>query len=182
METFFKIAYAITGLTLLLSFVIGPYLMYYVHNNVKKIKYDLIEKHETIQRETNDAYLSEIDRVKTIYKNDIEMMKRKYDEKVESMHYTELSLDDVETVVNSVIQEIWTNKYYLNYYIRNVVIIPKMPEEISDMTKDVYAALSPNVKINALKYYTNEYFLQKIIRQTEMHFMEYTKQHRPPSK
>ena len=78
--------------------------------------------------------------------------------------------------------KIWNNKYLWNYRLRDVRVIPNMPNEIDNFVKEVISSLGSNIMYNLDKYYTHEYFVRKVARRSQILFVEYQRAYRPQTK
>lgn len=170
----------ICGVLLVLSLIIYPYILFTMY--IKYKKNSEIKLLETSLTEKETEYQNKLTELEQSHLKDVELLHNDFNNNVNSIHYTDLSYETVNTIVNDTFTEIWSNKYLMNYVLKEMVVIPNMDEEIQAMTEDVYNALGANVKHNLLKYYDMEYFIKKITRQTTVTFMEYIKTHKPPSK
>ena len=125
---------------------------------------------------------NEIQMITDMYMEESNEIKDGYEDTLSHIHYTDLSYEEVVKIVDDIFNEIWTNKYFMNYTIRELSVIPEMDKEIADITRDVYNALGDNVKHNLLKYCPMEYFIQKMTRRATILCMDYIKQNKPPIK
>jgi len=93
-----------------------------------------------------------------------------------------LSFNECNEIVNYIIDDIWKNKYFINYRLREITIIPSMDSEITQFVKEVTSAIGDDVMIEILKYYSKDYIIKKITRDAQMLFIEYTKTFKPSTK
>ena len=93
-----------------------------------------------------------------------------------------LSYKECNEIIDNIIDDIWKNKYYISYRLRDISIISHMDEEISVFVKEVIDSISNNVMIECLKYYSYDYLIKKITRTGQMLFIEYTNNHKPNTK
>lgn len=93
-----------------------------------------------------------------------------------------LSFDDCNKIIDDIINDIWTNKYYLNYRLRELTIIPDMDAEINSFVKEVTTSIGSSVMLEILKYYQYNYIIKRITRKSQMLFVEYTRTFKPPTK
>lgn len=95
---------------------------------------------------------------------------------------THLSFDECNKIVENIIDDVYQNKYYINYRLREITIIPKMDEEISNCVKDITNAIGDKVMIELLQYYKYDYIIIRITRKVQMLFIEYTNTFKPNTK
>ena len=93
-----------------------------------------------------------------------------------------LSFSECNDIINTVIDDIWKNKYFITYRLREMRTIPSMDNEIASFVKDVMGSLSLDIIKEAEKYYSQEYIIQKITRQAQMLFIEYINTYKPNTK
>ena len=93
-----------------------------------------------------------------------------------------LTFDEVNSVIDAIVNEIWTNKYEITYTLKDLRVIPKLDQEIRDITKDILNAFSDDFKQNVYRYYSKEYFIILITRKAQYLTIAYTKDHKPSSK
>lgn len=93
-----------------------------------------------------------------------------------------LSFEQCNTIIDNIIDDIWTNKYYYIYRLKDVRVISKMSDEINMCVNDVLSAISDDVKLEICKYYTYEYLIKKITRQVKNLFIDYTYKFKPSTK
>ncbi len=93
-----------------------------------------------------------------------------------------LSFTECNEMVDYIIDDIWKNKYFLNYRLRELTIIPSMDDEITLFTKEIIDSISPNTMVEILKYYSYEYLIKKITRKAQMLLIDYTNTYKPSTK
>lgn len=93
-----------------------------------------------------------------------------------------LTFDECNIIIDNIIDDIWNTKYYLNYRLRDLTMIPSMDTEISKFVEEVYKGIGDPVKLELLKYYSYEYLIQRITRKSQMLFVEYIDKFKPNSK
>lgn len=93
-----------------------------------------------------------------------------------------MSFEDCDKYIENVINDIWQNKYFMNYRLRDLVMIPEMDKEIESFTKDVMEAIGNRVMIELLKFYSYEYIIRKITRKAQVLFIDYTNNFKPSTK
>lgn len=93
-----------------------------------------------------------------------------------------LSFDECNKIIDYIIDDIWKNKYFISYRLREISIIPSMDDEITLFVNEVLESISNDVMSEALKYYSNEYLIKKITRTAQMLFIEYTNTYKPNTK
>ena len=93
-----------------------------------------------------------------------------------------LSYEQCNTILENVIDDIWKNKYFLDYRLREVSIIPNMDQEITLFTKEVLASISDRVMLDLLRFYSHDYIVAKILRKSQMLFVDYTNTFKPNTK
>lgn len=93
-----------------------------------------------------------------------------------------LSFKECNEIIEYITDDIWKNKYYISYRLRDVSIISQMDNEIAEFVKEVIGSISNNVMSECLKYYSYDYLIKKITRTGQMLFIEYTNTHKPNTK
>lgn len=93
-----------------------------------------------------------------------------------------LSFNECNDIIDYIVDDIWKNKYFINYRLRELTIIPAMDDEITSFVKEVVGAISDNVKMEIIKYYSYDYMIQKITRKSQMLFIDYTNNFKPSTK
>lgn len=93
-----------------------------------------------------------------------------------------LSFSECNDIINDVVDDIWKNKYFIAYRLKEVSVIPAMDEEITSFVKEVVDALSEDVIKESCKYYSYDYIIKKITRQGQMLFIDYTNNYKPNAK
>ena len=94
---------------------------------------------------------------------------------------TPMQFDEMNKIINSVFEEV-KEKYLLFYILRELSVIPKMDQEIIDMTKEVMNAFSPEFKQSMYLIYSEEYVIRMITRKCQQFMLDYTDKHKPRSK
>lgn len=136
----------------------------YIRTKKKKVLADTIDSIES-------EYIEKVQEIQTEYQNSMD-----------SISYTPLSVDDVNMIIADVIEELWNNKYLVAYRLKNAKVIANMDDEIREFSKEVYSALSANVIHNAKKYYSYNYMIERITRQATVLLFDYTKKYNSSSK
>ena len=90
-----------------------------------------------------------------------------------------MSFEECKTVIDTVIHEIYVNKYQLYYTLKEIKIIPNMDDEITNMAKEVLNAFSETQYHEFSRYYTDTYLAQYITRTIQLLFVEYTDKNKP---
>lgn len=93
-----------------------------------------------------------------------------------------LSFEECNRIIDNVIEDIWKNKYFLSYRLRDLTIIPNMDNEITDFTKEVLNSISDRVKVETMRYYSHDYMITRITRQAQMLFVDYIDKFKPSTK
>lgn len=93
-----------------------------------------------------------------------------------------LSFSECNTIIDDVIDDIWKNKYFINYRLRDLTMIPSMDEEMQAFIKEVTSAIGNNTMNAILNYYTFDYVIKRITRKAQMLFIEYTNTYKPTTK
>lgn len=96
--------------------------------------------------------------------------------------YPVLEFEKLNKIIDSIVEEVYTNKYLLYYRLREVKIIKHMDKEILDITSEIYESFSPTIVYNIKIYYGEEYFIKKLTRTVQMYLVEYTDKHKPKTK
>lgn len=89
------------------------------------------------------------------------------------------SFDECNDIINTVINEVYTNKYLLYYTIKEITMIPKMDEEIKKITTEVYSSFSETMLTSILQYYSKEYLIKLITRRVQLLLVDYIDKHKP---
>lgn len=178
MDDIIKYTYLILGAVMIVYLMVFPIIIY-VHSTKRKNSNiaALAEKEEI-----DDMHRAEISQIEEDHKNQIKSIERDHEETIKNMKYTPLSFEDINEILTTVMDELWVNKYYMNYYLRDAAVVPDVDKDIANFSKEVFSALSENVVDNALKYYKFDYLIEKITRQSTIIFMDYIKKNKPPSK
>lgn len=90
-----------------------------------------------------------------------------------------LSFDDVNDTIETVVSEVYNNKYLINYKLRDVRILKDMQEEVTKITMDVMNAFDQRFLNQAYRFYTREYLVQMVTRRVTMLILLYTKEYKP---
>lgn len=90
-----------------------------------------------------------------------------------------LSFDEVNDTIETVVSEIYNNKYLINYKLRDVRILSDMQDEVTKITIDVMSAFDQRFLNQAYRYYTREYLVQMVTRRATMLIILYTKEFKP---
>ena len=90
-----------------------------------------------------------------------------------------LSFDDVNDTIETVVSEVYNNKYLINYKLKDIRILSNMQDEVTRITLDVMSAFDQRFLNQAYRYYTREYLVQMITRRATMLIILYTKEHKP---
>lgn len=175
--TIIKSAYLIMGLLIMLALIVYP-LIFILHTRETKKLISMREEYEKKIKDLTDTYNARL----TAAEETNEALRIEHDTMLDNIGYKDLSYEQVNTIVNDIIDEIWTQKYQLSYLLRGIDIIPDMGHDVAEMAGDVTRAINENLWINILKYYSKEYFGAQMARQVEMLFIDYTNKHKPPSK
>ena len=93
-----------------------------------------------------------------------------------------MSFEDVNEVLETVLMDIWSNKYLLYYRLRDIIVIPNMDEEARLITKDVMDALSPEFINYASRYYNTDHITRMIVRKAQVLLIEYLDKHKPSTR
>lgn len=159
--------YLIMGVVFMLAILVCPIILIALHQkNNKKIK--------TVENEYNQRL--------ELANSALEELRNEYELMFDDIKYKELSYSDVNTIVDDIIDEIWNQKYQMNYILRGVDVIPNMTTDISEMSKEVIESINMNLWTNIDRYYDRAYFGAKIVRRVELLFVDYTNRHKPPIK
>ena len=180
-ETFMNVIqyiYLIIGLLAMMSLTVCPILMlvfrYKVNNDINDIanKYDK-EINELTKDYEKRLFLAE---------NEANVIKEEYQNMVDDIHYKPLEYTELNTIVDDIVNELWSQKYQMNYLLRGVDVIPDMTNDIAEMAREVVSSINQNLWANIDRYYDRAYFGSMITRKVEILFIEYTNRHKPPSK
>ena len=98
------------------------------------------------------------------------------------IQYPPLSFDQCNEVLFTLIDDIYKNKYFLQYRLKDIVIIPKMDQEIEKITKEIYSGLSDHLKYSFSIYYSEDYVISMITRKVQLLLVEYTNTYKPSTK
>ena len=109
----------------------------------------------------------------------IRVVKRNKQVKVPEPVRVPLSFEQCEEILTVIIDDIYKNKYFLQYILRELTVIPKMDDEIQKITKDIYSAMSPYLIYSYRTYYTESYLISMITRRVQMLLVEYTNTYKP---
>ena len=90
-----------------------------------------------------------------------------------------LSFDDVNDTIETVVSEIYNNKYLINYKLKDIRILANMQDEVEKITIDVMNAFDYRFLNQAYRYYTREYLVQMVTRRVTMLIILYTKEYKP---
>lgn len=112
------------------------------------------------------------------YKKNI-MLSQKQNQTLDNVR---MSFEDCDRYIENIINDIWQNKYFMNYRLRDLVMIPEMDHEIESFTKDVLEAVGNRVMIEILKFYSHDYIIRKITRKAQVLFIDYTNTYKPSTK
>lgn len=96
--------------------------------------------------------------------------------------FVPLPFNQCDDILNKIIDDVYKNKYYLYYRLKDVRVISKMDNEVSEITKDIYAAMSDNLKMSFSFYYTEDYLIAMITRKVQMLLVDYTSTFKPITK
>lgn len=111
-----------------------------------------------------------------------EDIRNEYQSVFDDIHYKALSYTELNEIIDSVVDELWNQKYQMNYLLRGVDIIPGMDAEIAEMAKEVVASINKNLWANIYRYYDDEYFGAMIVRRVQLLFIDYINRHKPPAR
>jgi len=90
-----------------------------------------------------------------------------------------MSFEECTNIIDTVIREVYTNKYQLYYTLKEMTIIPNMDDEIESIAKEVLNAFSDTQYVEFSRYYTNTYLVQYITRSIQLLLVEYTDKNKP---
>ena len=93
-----------------------------------------------------------------------------------------LSYEEVNVIIEGIISEIFNNKYLLYYKLKEITIIPKMDEEVTNITKEVISAFSDTFIHECENYYTKEFLVMMITRKVQILLVDYTNTNKPNTK
>lgn len=93
-----------------------------------------------------------------------------------------LSFEQCEEILGVIITDVYNNKYYLHYRLKDIKVIPKMDQEIVDITKEILDGMSPHLKKSFAMYYTDEYLVSMITRRVQALLVQYTNDNKPMTK
>ena len=168
MTEILKIIAIMAGIMMILTYTILPVVGCIIY--MKRTK----EKEIEAQRRYDAEMIARFDN---------ESKKREYEiQKAQTPIHRDIAYDELERIIENVITEIWNNKYLWNYRLRDVRVIPNMPNEIDNFVKEVISSLGSNIMYNLDKYYTHEYFVRKVARRSQILFVEYQRAYRPQTK
>lgn len=178
MDNIIKYVYLILGAVMIVYLMIFPIIIYIHSVKSKNMNAKLLAEKEEIDAK----YVEEIAMLESDHKNQIELIERSHADTINNMNHAPLTFEDINEIIAAVMDELWVNKYYMNYYLRDAAVVPDVDKDIANFSKEVFSALSQNVVDNALKYYKFDYLIEKITRQSTVIFMDYIKKNKPPSK
>jgi hypothetical protein len=178
----FNITKEVLTILIMLSILIGPYIIYGLSikrkDEIKKLTDDFNDRIQHIE----DKYDESVKSINTKHREELELLNKQFEESILDIHYTDLTCEEVNNISENIIAEIWLTKYKQNYDMRDVKIIKNMENEVKMLATEAFYSLSDNLKHNILKYYTNDYFIQRLTRQSQTLFVNYTRENRPPIK
>ena len=90
-----------------------------------------------------------------------------------------MTFAECNEVIDQVVNEVYGNKYLLNYRLRQLTVIPDLENETISMIKEIFNAFSDEQKNNIYLYYTEEYFIQLITRKCQVLLINYTNEYKP---
>ena len=93
-----------------------------------------------------------------------------------------LSYEDVNVIIEGIITEIFNNKYLLYYRLKEITVIPKMDEEVTNITKEVINAFSDTLIHEFNNYYSKDFLVKMITRKVQILLVDYTNTHKPNTK
>lgn len=93
-----------------------------------------------------------------------------------------LGYKEIMEIVDATVDEIWKNKYFLYYRLKDIRVVANMDEEATSITKEVITSFTPEFLQSVKKYYTMEYFTRLITRKSQMLLVEYTNTYKPNTK
>ena len=93
-----------------------------------------------------------------------------------------LGYKEIMEIIEMTIDEIWKNKYFLYYRLKEIRIIANMDEEATAITKEVIESFTPEFMQSVMRYYTIEYFTKLITRKSQMLLVDYTNTYKPNTK
>lgn len=105
--------------------------------------------------------------------------KRRKNENAPIPLLTPLSFEECESILSIIIDDVYTNKYLVQYRLRDLTVIPKMDDEIKKITLDIISSMSDNLKRSFECYYTEGYLVSMITRKVQLLLIEYTNKHKP---
>lgn len=102
--------------------------------------------------------------------------------KQETIKKPSLTFDECNHIIDSIIDEVYTNKYFVFYRLKEIDVIPKMDEEVTKMTKEIMTGFSLDVLNDMYYYYDREFLIKKITRQVQKLLINYTNTYKPNTK
>lgn len=90
-----------------------------------------------------------------------------------------MTFQECKDVIDTVIHEVYVNKYQLYYTLKEIKIIPNMDDEILNMSREVLGAFSETQYREFSRYYTHDYLGQYITRTIQLLFIDYTDKNKP---
>ena len=93
-----------------------------------------------------------------------------------------MSFDEMNKIIDAVFEEISQNKYLIHYILKEIKVIPKMDEEIRNLTMDVLHAFSPEFRQTLYSVYSEDYVVKMLTRRSQKFMIEYLDKHKPRSK
>lgn len=176
--TVIQYMYLIMGLLIMLAIVVTPIVVLILMNkNNKKIKaitddYDKRIAELTINYEKRLLLAEKAN----------EDIRNEYQSMFDDIHYKTLSYTELNEIIDSIVDELWNQKYQTNYLLRGVDIIPDMDGDIAEMAKEVTASINSNLWANIHRYYDSDYFGAMIVRRVQLLFIDYINRYKPPTK
>lgn len=93
-----------------------------------------------------------------------------------------IPFDETIKIIDNVIDDVWKNKYFLYYRLKEIRIIANMDDEVSSLAKEIITSFSKEFMETVSMYFTDEYFAQMITRRAQMLIVDYTNTYKPSTK
>lgn len=108
--------------------------------------------------------------------------KLRHDIELKELETFNLSFDEVNDTIETIVSEVFNNKYLINYKLRDIRILKDMQEEVTKITLDVMSAFDQKFLTQAHRFYTKEYLVQMVTRRVTMLIILYTKEYKPKTR
>ena len=90
-----------------------------------------------------------------------------------------LSFEECNNVIDTIVADVYTNKFLVTYILKNLQLIPDLDEEVKEITTEICSCFSEDVMNDILYYYKKEYFIRMITRRVQKLLIDYINTHKP---